>query len=66
MCDVDAQETTLGNINIVCKISGKPITIADQNGMWCEDKCDYEQSTKCLDDLRDLMHGVVNDLFRIK
>ena len=34
-----------GNATVTCDC-GKPIIIADKNGMFCEDLCGYEESKK--------------------
>ena len=39
MCEPKAKEVTPGNIEVRCEISGKPITISNKYGMFCEDKC---------------------------
>lgn len=46
MCNISHQEISPGDLDIFCSISGKPITITDNYGMWCEDKCEYEKSVE--------------------
>jgi len=55
MCDVDVQEISEGNFDITCLTSGKPITISDEFGMWCEDKCNYQESIDATEELKNLL-----------
>jgi len=47
MCKIAQSFTTLPsgneNVDITCEISGKPITVANKYGMFCEDMCGFEQ-----------------------
>ena len=42
-----------------CSVSGKPMTVTNELGMWCEDMCGYEDHKKMFDG----MMGVFASMF---
>jgi len=47
MCDVEALSVENPNggadITVTCKISGKPVNISNEYGMYCEDMCGLKE-----------------------
>lgn len=62
MCDIksDFNEKT-GEAKVICTITGKPITVANDYGMYCEDLCgmdrDKELDSK-MDELFKMLRGL--------
>jgi len=46
MCEVKTVQLAPGVFDVICVKSGKPITVTDDLGMWCEDRCDYEHTRR--------------------
>jgi hypothetical protein len=48
MCDIDQSAKSAKNggveLSLRCKTSGKPITVSNQYGMFCEDMCDLQEN----------------------
>ncbi len=42
MCEIVCKNTANG-VDVTCSISGKPITISNEYGMFCEDMCQLEE-----------------------
>ena len=46
-CEIDQSATNLPgggvDLSIRCKTSGKPITVSNSYGMFCEDMCDLQE-----------------------
>lgn len=55
MCIIITKETSPGDIQITCKLSGKPISVTNKAGMFCEDLCQIKESEEALDDLIKLL-----------
>jgi hypothetical protein len=43
MCNIKKQEIRPGEWEITCELSGKRITISNENGMYCDDMCDEDK-----------------------
>jgi len=43
MCDSRHHWTAPDSVEILCTRSGKPITVTNQYGTFCEDLCDLEE-----------------------
>jgi hypothetical protein len=56
MCDVSVigTEQQDGTIvaSVICKITGKPVVYTDVYGMFCEDRCQYEECKRGHDQLK--------------
>ena len=50
------------DINVTCEISGKPITISNKYGMYCEDMCGYEEDKALGDDFEDVFAELDEDM----
>jgi tripartite-type tricarboxylate transporter receptor subunit TctC len=46
VCEIITKETSPGNLIITCKKTGKPVTVSNENGMYCEDMCDEDKDIK--------------------
>ncbi len=46
MCEATTVQLAPGVFDLICVKSGKPITITDDLGMFCEDYCDYEYARR--------------------
>lgn len=49
MCEIDVSGKSIKgkpSLNIMCKKSGKPISITNEFGMYCEDLCDIDEDKK--------------------
>jgi hypothetical protein len=66
MCEAtaEASKTASGKYDIqtTCKISGKPITIANDYGMFCEDMCNYDEIKKFGDYIQRKVLGMGNQI----
>jgi hypothetical protein len=61
MCDIETKETSPGEWQIVCKISGKQIDRSNKNGMYCEDMCDEKKDIAAgliIEGMIDLLTGL--------
>lgn len=58
MCEIESREVEKGHWEIVCKISGKPITISNDNGMYCEDMCDEDLDIAAGKDIEALLSSI--------
>jgi len=43
MCKIITKDTDGGNTDIICSISGKPITESNEWGMYCENLCGIDK-----------------------
>jgi len=46
MCEITTAETSPGNWSVVCITSGLPIIASDHYGMWCANKCGWQEIAK--------------------
>lgn len=62
MCDIDYSEQAANgggiNVGLKCKTSGKPITVSNKYGMFCEDKCDLQENKDAMVKLQTMFPGV--------
>ena len=68
MCDIATIKTEHGNGTCSidfsnCSKSGKPMTVTNELGMWCEDMCDYEETKKKMDSLMGLITSIFGEDF---
>lgn len=49
MCDHRQTSDGQGGVNITCVTTGKPITITNDLGMFCEEECDKAECEKARD-----------------
>ena len=45
------------SLNIVCGHCGKPLVETTEFGMFCEDRCGYEESKKAMGQTKELIKG---------
>ena len=58
MCQIKQnQKKVKGGIDLslTCSISGKPITISNQYGMFCEDMCELKECKKARKEVREMI-----------
>lgn len=63
MCEIITKKKNILGTNkyevyTSCKKTGKPITVANKWGMFCEEMCDLEACKKVAEDLKDLFRGL--------
>ena len=62
MCEVNTQVTPHKgcgvDIGVTCSKTGKPITVSNKYGMFCEDLCDLQESKDALLKLKAMFPGV--------
>ena len=65
MCDTKASSTPAAgggiDIEVICTNSGKPITISNEYGMFCEDMCDYPDAKNLHKDLKAVLAPLDDD-----
>jgi len=49
MCESIQKWVSDDEVNIVCKTTGKPLTITNELGMFCEDECGKAECEKARD-----------------
>lgn len=49
------------SINVKCSKCGKPITVVNKFGMFCENLCGQEESKKALNKLRKIFGGLFDN-----
>ena len=54
------------NINLSCKVCGKPITKTNKFGMYCEDMCGLDEDKKAYEKIEKIMNGIFPEGFMKK
>lgn len=62
MCDIKVEETKPGHLDVTCKNTGKPITVSNKYGMFCEDKCDLEEAKQAANTISKMFGLNLDDL----
>lgn len=62
MCEIITKQKAPGEWDITCAISGKPIEISNENGMYCEDMCGEDNDKKAGEELKDMLSSL-NKMF---
>jgi hypothetical protein len=55
MCDPKGTADEKGNVDIICQISGLPITESNEYGMFCANYCELEAARKAYEMLERLV-----------
>jgi len=62
MCEIDqsAKPAKAGGVHLEmrCKQSGKPISVSNHYGMFCEDMCDLQENKDAEKKLKSIFPGV--------
>lgn len=45
------------SVEIVCRECGKPLTVANEHGMFCEDMCGFEESKRAAKTVKKMIEG---------
>jgi hypothetical protein len=56
MCDLQQKSDGNGGITITCKTTGKPVSITNDLGMYCEEECGKAECIKA----RDMGEALIN------
>lgn len=63
MCDIKQKQSAANgggiNLSMTCKTSGKPITVSNEHGMFCEDMCDLQECKDAKKVLENFIQGFV-------